>query len=103
MNFLTVPLVRSRAVRWLVWLALIVFGAYRLVFMPSILNATTDNGFDLSNSEIDTRKIEHGGPPKDGIPALDSPRFTSQHDATFLREDDWIIGIVNLDKASESP
>ncbi len=93
MNILTVPLVRSRAVRWLVWLALIVFGAYRLVLMPSILNATTDNGFDLSNSEIDTQKIEHGGPPKDGIPALDSPRFTSPRDATFLREDDWIIGL----------
>lgn len=93
MNILTVPLVRSRAVRWLVWLALIVFGVYRLVLMPSILNATTDNGFDLGNSEIDTRKIEHGGPPKDGIPALDSPRFTSPHDATFLRDDDWIIGL----------
>ncbi|MFB3078248.1 MAG: DUF3179 domain-containing (seleno)protein, partial [Lysobacterales bacterium] len=93
MNILTVPLFRSRAVRWLVWLALIVFGVYRLVFMPSILNATTDNGFDLTNSEIDTRKIEHGGPPKDGIPALDSPRFTSPQDATFLREDDWVIGL----------
>jgi len=94
MNILTIPLVRSRVVRWLVWSALIVFGIYRLVFMPSILNAAPDNDFDLSNSEIDKRKIEHGGPPKDGIPALDLPRFTSAYDATFLREDDWIIGLV---------
>ena len=103
MNVLTVPLVRSRGFRWLVWSALIVFGVYRLVFMPSLLNATTDNGFDLSNSEIDTRKIMHGGPPKDGIPALDFPRFTSPLEATFLREDDWIIGLEIQGEARAYP
>ena len=33
------------------------------------------NGFDLSNSEVSREKISHGGPPRDAIPAIDSPNF----------------------------
>jgi len=102
-NIMAVPRVRSRVIRWPVWSALIVLGVYRLVFMPSLLNATGDNGFDLSNSTIDTRKIEQGGPPKDGIPALDSPRFTSPQDATYLSGNDWIIGLEINDEARAYP
>ena len=29
------------------------------------------NGFDLSGASGDMRPIESGGPPKDGIPAID--------------------------------
>lgn len=32
--------------------------------------------------------ILSGGPPKDGIPSIDNPKFVSVNDATFLAEDD---------------
>lgn len=35
------------------------------------------NGFDVSDSLIPVDAIDHGGPGKDGIPALDTPRFLS--------------------------
>ena len=46
------------------------------ILLTSSACAESKNGFDLSNSEIDTDKILHGGPPKDGIPAIDEPEFT---------------------------
>ena len=39
--------------------------------------AAPNNGFDLSNSEIPAEKIHGGGPARDGIPSIDSPRFLS--------------------------
>ncbi len=56
--------------------------------------ALQKNGFDLSNSIIDSRLILSGGPPKDGIPALDEPRFLDSSDADFLRDDDRVLGVA---------
>ena len=33
------------------------------------------NGFDLAGASVPAKAIERGGPPKDGIPAIDRPRF----------------------------
>jgi hypothetical protein len=33
------------------------------------------NGFDVENSLIDPVEIDHGGPGRDGVPALDAPLF----------------------------
>jgi hypothetical protein len=35
------------------------------------------NGFDLAGASVPISAIERGGPPKDGIPAIDRPRFVS--------------------------
>lgn len=48
------------------------------------------NGFDIGNATV---SIESGGPPKDGIPAIDSPRFVSAQRAG-LADDDRVLGIV---------
>lgn len=52
------------------------------------------NGFDLSNSSVPTEDIHHGGPPRDGIPAIDRPRFIEAHRADFLAPEDRVLGIV---------
>ncbi len=39
--------------------------------------ATFYNGFDVSDSLIPLNTIDHGGPGRDGIPALDHPKFIS--------------------------
>lgn len=94
MNLLALRIGRGNTLRWIIYFTLFVFAAYRLIFMPNLLNAASYNGFDLSNSEIPRRKIEHGGPPRDGIPSIDKPRFMSSLAAdSFLHADDWIIGL----------
>ncbi len=66
-----------------------------ITLFSSIFNcfAAPHNGFDLSNSLIDSNKILAGGPPKDGIPAIDNPVFISPRDATYLKHTDRILGI----------
>ena len=38
-------------------------------------------------------KIKSGGPPKDGIPSIDEPKFAKSSDAEFVSDDDLVIGI----------
>ena len=57
------------------------------------LHADTANGFDISNSSIPTNEILHGGPPRDGIPAISNPKHVSADQASFLRDSDRVIGI----------
>lgn len=52
------------------------------------------NGFQLTNLRIPLEEIRHGGPPKDGIPAIDRPHFLSAGEATFLSGEDEVLGVV---------
>ncbi|OEY68096.1 hypothetical protein BG841_14720 [Marinobacter sp. X15-166B] len=45
-----------------------------LVFSLSV-NGQQKNGFDLSNASVPVDEILPGGPPRDGIPAINSPKF----------------------------
>lgn len=38
-------------------------------------------------------KIKSGGPPKDGIPSIDNPKFVNSQKATFVKDDDLVIGL----------
>ncbi|MGI0089373.1 MAG: DUF3179 domain-containing protein, partial [Nitrosopumilaceae archaeon] len=38
-------------------------------------------------------KIKSGGPPKDGIPSIDNPKFVSALEANFVSDDDLVIGL----------
>lgn len=55
----------------------------------------TLNGFEITDPLIPVEEILRGGPPRDGIPAIDKPRFTEAHKADYLQPDDRVIG-VNL-------
>jgi hypothetical protein len=50
------------------------------------------NGFDVSNALIPVQAIERGGPPKDGIPAIDRPKFVSAS-AARLAPTDRVLGL----------
>lgn len=56
--------------------------------------ATSDNGFKLTNSSIPVAEIFHGGPAKDGIPAIDKPDFLSVKQAKFLNPEDRVLGVT---------
>ena len=52
------------------------------------------NGFDLGNAIIPTGDILSGGPPKDGIPAIDKPKFVAPDEAAFLQDNDPVVGVT---------
>ncbi len=53
------------------------------------------NGFDLSASLVPAGEILPGGPPRDGIPALDAPRFIPADEAeSEVRDGDRVLGLV---------
>ncbi|MCP3852457.1 MAG: DUF3179 domain-containing protein [Gammaproteobacteria bacterium] len=65
-----------------------------LFFKEQLVSASSGfNGFDLSNSLINTSEIHHGGPAKDGIPSLDSPKFIKASQAGYLSNNDRVLGV----------
>ncbi len=63
------------------------------------------SGFDLSKHSIPVDDILSGGPPKDGIPAIDRPEFVSAEEAgkSFLKKTDRVIGVEIGGKAKAYP
>ncbi|MDX2458137.1 MAG: DUF3179 domain-containing protein [Gammaproteobacteria bacterium] len=53
------------------------------------------NGFSVANALIPRDEIHPGGPPRDGIPAIDRPRFVNADAAGFLRASDRVLGITH--------
>jgi hypothetical protein len=50
--------------------------------------------FDVTCSSIPIAEIQQGGPPKDGIPAIDEPKYIKKESVDYLSDDDLVIGIV---------
>jgi hypothetical protein len=42
---------------------------------------------------VELDKIKSGGPPKDGIPSIDNPKFVPADKANFVSDDDLVIGL----------
>ncbi len=54
---------------------------------------------DFSRSSVEFSEIMSGGPPKDGIPPIDDPKFKPVSEVTDLGDDEPVIGLViNGDK-----
>lgn len=79
------------------------FLAVALIAVASTACAADYNGFDLSGAQIPISDIHSGGPPKDGIPAIDDPRFVAAEEATFLSEDARVIGLALNGQAKAYP
>lgn len=73
------------------------------VYSVSSAGGDTRNGFDLDNASIPVGEILAGGPPKDGIPAIDTPRFVGSEQADFLADEDRVIGIARHGRAKAYP
>lgn len=52
---------------------------------------------------IPINEIRDGGPGKDGIPSIDNPQFITANDATFLSDEDLVVGIVQNGEARAYP
>ena len=53
--------------------------------------AQEKNGFDLSNALIPVGEILKGGPPRDGIPSIDNPKFEKAADTLPWQDGDLMM------------
>lgn len=58
-----------------------------------LYSAGSYNGFDVSDALVPAAEIYPGGPARDGIPAIDQPKFITAGQAGFLADDDRILGL----------
>lgn len=76
---------------------LIVYGTLGVLLatqgVRAIKNWGPHNGFDIGNSSLPAEEIRHGGPGRDGIPAIDHPQFDTVQSARQLADSDRILGI----------
>ena len=70
---------------------------------PRLLHAGPTNGFDLSNALVPVTEILHGGPGRDGIPAIDHPHFIDASQADYLHDSDRVLGINLLGETKAYP
>jgi len=57
---------------------------------------SSDEEIMITNGQkhlIPLDKIKGGGPPKDGIPSIDDPKFVDASDANFISDSDTVIGL----------
>lgn len=63
-----------------------------LMALVSTVAAQTKNGFELEGSLVPADKILQGGPPRDGIPAIDKPLFMGAAQAE-LAASERVVGV----------
>ncbi len=66
-------------------------------------NAYLLNGFELGDASVPEADIKHGGPPRDGIPALDNPQFVTADAAKNLEPASRVMGVVHKGIAKAYP
>jgi len=74
-----------------------------LLLAISACDAQVKNGFDVSDALIPAAEILPGGPPRDGIPAIDKPHFSAATEASWLRDDDRVLGVAHNGIAKAYP
>ncbi len=77
---------------------------YQIVILLLPLSATAQmlNGFDLKGSSIPIDEIRMGGPPRDGIPSIDSPVF-NEVGSVSIPDDSRILGVHRNGTAKAYP
>lgn len=61
------------------------------------------NGFQLTKLLIPLDEIQQGGPPKDGIPAIDRPQFMNAKFADFIDQEEYVLGLYHNGVAKAYP
>lgn len=61
--------------------------------VPGTAGAQSLNGFDLKGASVPAERILAGGPPKDGIPAIDRPQFIPAQ-AARLSPEERVLGVA---------
>ncbi len=73
------------------------------LFLSGCLDSSSMNNQDSTEWLIPVNEVRDGGPGKDGIPALNSPQMIDANQATYLENDDLVLGLVMGDNISAFP
>ena len=73
--------------------AYLVMALAGLIMLAPLAPAQTLNGFELKDSLVPPDQILHGGPGRDGIPAIDAPKFMPAG-AANLATTDRVLGLA---------
>ena len=68
-------------------------GTLTLFISPEHSESAQRNGFSIEDPLIPLEEILGGGPPRDGIHSIDSPKFILAAEADWLFPDSRIIGL----------
>ena len=89
------------AARGLIYLGVVLFALYKLT--PALQARDQFNGFDVRDALVPSDRIESGGPPRDGIPALNAPKMLPVSQAAYLRPGDRVLGITHNGESRAYP
>ena len=67
--------------------------ALLLTLLIVSLPLLTAASWNFSKTSIEVDEIMSGGPPRDGIPALTAPKSVAAAEATFMRDDEQVLGV----------
>jgi len=73
-----------------------------LIFVMQSCFSQEKKGFDLSNTSIPINEIKDGGPAKDGIPSIDTPKFLEASE-TLLDHHNRVLGVFKNGIAKAYP
>lgn len=76
------------------WMLFVGVGAVLILAAWLGLGKTPTTHFDLTHHSVPLDQIVDGGPGKDGIPAILTPRFVPAGEATFLQDADRVLGLT---------
>ena len=72
------------------------------VSSPEDLEVSVPEGIMVTNGQkhiVPLEKIKSGGPPKDGIPSIDNPKFAPVSESQFVPDTTFVIGLdINGEK-----
>ncbi|MDP3333390.1 MAG: DUF3179 domain-containing protein [Methylococcaceae bacterium] len=72
----------------------VIFIVFTSLISSASANPNSANGFNLNGALVPIDEILSGGPPKDGIPAIDKPVFVKAPSAKNMRDDERVLGIT---------
>lgn len=84
-------LIKNPYASLLIWGLVVVLIALQVSGLTQ--SASSFNGFDLTDSLVPAARIQRGGPPRDGIPSIDTPRFLTTAAVDFLHDYDRVLGL----------
>lgn len=67
------------------------------------INNNNNNNNNSTQWLIPKDEVLDGGPGKDGIPALQNPEFINADQATYLEDDDLVLGFIDGDEVRAYP
>jgi hypothetical protein len=78
----------------------LLFPSFNITSTPQLVNQPTNR---TQLHVVPPNQIVSGGPPPDGIPSIDNPKFVSANEAKFLSDSSQVIGIYYNNEAKAYP